>query len=201
MMENLDKILYDPFSYIHPQRLRLNNDLISTPICRSIVNTLIFDIFQLTDADIKINVQDKFWIQNWYNLPQIAFLIGCHINREKLMWKGRILSIPIEARGYLKIAPSIFHNDLSLTLEYFTHYDILNMGFSVLMKYIDRLPVSLRQRFPLLFPDCIDKIDTKFTVNPFLLRVISKYVETNKFSMPSERCRWCSCKEKDTRSE
>ncbi len=45
----LRKIIYDPISYIHPQRVSLNNTPINNPVLRSITNEMIVcsTIFQL----------------------------------------------------------------------------------------------------------------------------------------------------------
>ncbi|PNM27203.1 type III secretion apparatus protein OrgA/MxiK [Yersinia enterocolitica] len=188
MAGSLNEILYDPLSYLHSQRLKLNFSLISTPLCRSIVNDMIFDIFHLTVPNIQVNTQSRFWIHHWYNIPQIAYLIGCHASREELMWRGRILNIPLWAKDYLKIASSYAPKFSSPPGEPFTHSLILNAGYSGLISYIEGLPEPLRQRIPLLFPDCIDGVNSQFTVNPFILRVISHYVEKNKVTLSCEVC-------------
>ncbi|HDL6964380.1 TPA: type III secretion apparatus protein OrgA/MxiK [Yersinia enterocolitica] len=188
MSESLNKILYDPFSYLHSQRLKLNNHLILTAICRSAVNDLIFDVYHLTSPDVKINTQLKFWLRYWDYLPQIVYLVGCHVNREKLMWRGRILSIPEWARDYLKMAQPYTSELISSTLEKPTNSVILKAGYSGLIEYIEELPIPLKQRFPLLFPDWIDNVDSQFTINPFILRIISQYVEKNKPIMPADIC-------------
>nr|WP_241391630.1 type III secretion apparatus protein OrgA/MxiK [Yersinia frederiksenii]ULG19988.1 invasion protein OrgA [Yersinia frederiksenii] len=189
MMVSLNKILYDPLSYLHSQRLQLNYHLISTAICRSAVNDCIFDIFKLTDTKININTQINFWICHWSYLLQIAYLIGCHENREELMWRGRLLNIPVWARDFLKIVPIYTPKSPSLPLAKDIHSIILKTGYSGLIGYIKELPEPLRQRFSLSFPDCIDSVDSQFTVNPFILMVISQYVKANKTTLPPEICR------------
>ena len=41
----LRKIIYDPISYIHPQRVSLNNTPINNPVLRSITNEMMPDCF------------------------------------------------------------------------------------------------------------------------------------------------------------
>lgn len=200
MKNDLNKILYDPLSYLHPERLKLNHGLISTPLCRSFVNEIIFDVFNLSDNALTIDSQVKFWVHNWYDLPQIVYLIGCHVSRGELMWRGRILFIPAWARNYLKMTPSYIPEPLSSTLKEFTHCSIIKAGYAGLTNYIDSLPPSLKQRFPLSFPDCVDNISSQFTVDTFTLRIISQYVKKNQSSPSIDGCRWCSCEEKNVRS-
>lgn len=44
----LRKIIYDPISYIHPQRVSLNNARISNPVLRSITNEMILLQYNLS---------------------------------------------------------------------------------------------------------------------------------------------------------
>jgi len=201
MSEILNKILYDPLSYMSPQRLRLNQNFISTPLCRSVVNDLIIDFFHLDCSDTEINIHDIFWLHHWYYLPQVAYLIGCHMNKEGLMLRGRILQVPDWARKYLKNAGS-YSQKLSLPLpEQSFHTCIITMGYSGLLEYKERLSPSLKQRFSLSFPDCVDSAEATFTVNPYILRVIIRYVTENKTTLSFDMDRWSPVEARNGRFE
>ena len=51
----LRKIIYDPISYIHPQRVSLNNARISNPVLRSITNEMILLQYNLSVEHFSLN--------------------------------------------------------------------------------------------------------------------------------------------------
>lgn len=51
----LRKIIYDPISYIHPQRVSLNNTPINNPVLRSITNEMIVLQYNLSVEHFNLN--------------------------------------------------------------------------------------------------------------------------------------------------
>ncbi|HAL3699082.1 TPA: type III secretion apparatus protein OrgA/MxiK [Escherichia coli] len=84
----LRKIIYDPISYIHPQRVSLNNTRISNPVLRSITNEMILLQYNLSVEHFSLNSSLIYYINNWKLFPLICLLSGCHFYRERFAERG-----------------------------------------------------------------------------------------------------------------
>ena len=61
----LRKIIYDLISYIHPQRVSLNNTPINNPVLRSITNEMIVLQYNLSVEHFNLNSSLIYYINNW----------------------------------------------------------------------------------------------------------------------------------------
>ena len=64
----LRKIIYDPISYIHPQRVSLNNTPINNPVLRSITNEMILLQYNLSVEHFNLNSSLIYYINNWTSI-------------------------------------------------------------------------------------------------------------------------------------
>lgn len=101
----LRKIIYDPISYIHPQRVSLNNARISNPVLRSITNEMILLQYNLSVEHFSLNSSLIYYINNWKLFPLICLLSGCHFYRERFAERGFFYKIPEVLRNYLSAIP------------------------------------------------------------------------------------------------
>ena len=101
----LRKIIYDPISYIHPQRVSLNNARISNPVLRSITNEMILLQYNLSVEHFSLNSSLIYYINNWNLLPLICLLSGCHFYRERFAERGFFYKVPDVLRNYLSAIP------------------------------------------------------------------------------------------------
>ncbi|AVG16922.1 type III secretion apparatus protein OrgA/MxiK [Chromobacterium vaccinii] len=148
-------ILFDPLSYLHPQRLRLPAAL-DTPRQRAVVNDMLISGHRLDNhwPAGPLNSATRQFLRHWPLLPQAAYLIGCQALRAALGWQGGLLRLPAWAQDFAAmrlnppsgIAPSrpVSHNDL------------LRAGYSRVLAWKPELPSALAQRLPLPFPPIVD---------------------------------------------
>ena len=71
----LRKIIYDPISYIHPQRVSWNNARISNPVLRSITNEMILLQYNLSVEHFSLNSSLIYYINNWKLFPVVVTFI------------------------------------------------------------------------------------------------------------------------------
>ena len=74
----LRKIIYDPISYIHPQRVSLNNTPINNPVLRSITNEMIVLQYNLSVEHFNLNSSLIYYINNWNLFPLFCLFSGYH---------------------------------------------------------------------------------------------------------------------------
>ncbi|XBS70300.1 hypothetical protein ABK905_03270 [Acerihabitans sp. KWT182] len=100
----LDTIMFDPLSWMHPQRLPLKTGFNGVRQ-RSIINDMVIEAHGwstvppvLTEKGLMARV-----IHQWCRLPQIALLIACQRHRAALTRQGRLLILPVWARRFAQM--------------------------------------------------------------------------------------------------
>lgn len=80
------RIIFDPLSYIHPQRLQIAPEMIVRPAARAAANELILAAWRLKNGEKECiqNSLTQLWLRQWRRLPQVAYLLGCHKLRADL---------------------------------------------------------------------------------------------------------------------
>ncbi|MCJ8653029.1 type III secretion apparatus protein OrgA/MxiK, partial [Escherichia coli] len=154
----LRKIIYDPISYIHPQRVSLNNARISNPVLRSITNEMILLQYNLSVEHFSLNSSLIYYINNWKLFPLICLLSGCHFYRERFAERGFFYKIPEVLRNYLSAIPVEINEKARYKPGIVNYQNIITCGFSTLLPYVRQQPLAMQQRFNLLFPDFVDHI-------------------------------------------
>lgn len=97
----LRKIIYDPISYIHPQRVSLNNTPINNPVLRSITNEMIVLQYNLSVEHFNLNSSLIYYINNWNLFPLFCLFSGYHFYRERFAERGFFYKVPAVLRDYL----------------------------------------------------------------------------------------------------
>lgn len=153
LSDALQRILFDPLSYLHPQRVQIPTNLTANPAARVVVNEILLRAFRLENYCADPTPLARQWIYHWHHLPQTAYLIGCHTLRAELAWSGWSLNLPIWANDFTAIAlPAVVSRGQVIP----SHDLLLKTGYARLQAWTLRLPKPLAQRFPLLFPSYID---------------------------------------------
>ncbi len=101
----LRKIIYDPISYIHPQRVSLNNTPINNPVLRSITNEMIVLQYNLSVEHFNLNSSLIYYINNWNLFPLFCLFSGYHFYRERFAERGFFYKVPAVLRDYLSAIP------------------------------------------------------------------------------------------------
>ena len=179
----LRKIIYDPISYIHPQRVSLNNTPINNPVLRSITNEMILLQYNLSVEHFNLNSSLIYYINNWNLLPLICLLSGCHFYRERFAERGFFYKVPDVLRDYLSAIPLEINEKARYKPGIANYHNIITCGFSTLLPYIRQQPLAMQQRFNLLFPDFVDHIQSPLPLASTLLERITFYAKKIEMSL------------------
>ncbi len=179
----LRKIIYDPISYIHPQRVSLNNTPINNPVLRSITNEMILLQYNLSVEHFNLNSSLIYYINNWNLFPLICLLSGCHFYRERFAERGFFYKVPAVLRDYLSAIPLEINEKARYKPGIANYHNIITCGFSTLLPYIRQQPLAMQQRFNLLFPDFVDHIQLPLPLASTLLERITFYAKKIEMSL------------------
>lgn len=188
----LQRIMFNPLSYIHPQRIpHLLNVVEPSSKEVSAVNELLLHSLNLEydDLNIKLSSLVQKLIRQWNALPQVAYLIGCHLLRKELAWNGASLKLPDWARHFMLIdIPShdITGYSASKGREILCNNYIMNFGYSFLAYWAHELPKSIIQRMQILFPSIDDSLIFEIEdAEPLILLMALQYAKMYPNSVPS----------------
>lgn len=187
----LRKIIYDPISYIHPQRVSLNNARISNPVLRFITNEMILLQYNLSVEHFSLNSSLIYYINNWKLFPLICLLSGCHFYRERFAERGFFYKVPDVLRNYLSAIPVEINEKARYKPGIVNYQNIITCGFSTLLPYVRQQPLAMQQRFNLLFPDFVDHIQLPLPLASTLLERITFYAKKNRDELDKLSCKWC----------
>lgn len=147
----VQRLMFDPVSYIHPQRFQLPAYL-ALPRQRAIINQWLLQQYSLaveTSEMIKLSKQTQLLLQHWSQLPQIAFLLACQRLRAELARGGLLFKLPAWAKQFA-LLPLRDSAASGLSIKLST-VKIMAVGLSELLSWENDLPLWLRQRLLLLF--------------------------------------------------
>lgn len=173
----LQRVLFDPLSYLHPQRLRLPSNLTACSTAREAVNDLLLIALRLEVevGPVELTPLAKQWIYHWYRLPQTAYLIGCHYQRAELAWKGGLFSLPTWAGSFAALNLS---TQVAKSAEHVvSHRELMKTGYAHLQLWNKQLPKALAQRLPLLFPTYVDTVTAQSAVDPLILTLALQHAQ------------------------
>lgn len=150
-VSQLDRILFGPLSWIHPERVRIP-DQFNRGLCRSVINQVLLDALNIsTQYDHRIsNGLTRLFIDNWFILPKVAFLMSCQRYRACLAYGGKLEMLSAMARQFAQlelIETSRCPSDISPDVQW-----LRAQAINELLCFSQDLPDAIRQRIPLLFP-------------------------------------------------
>ncbi|MGL5758798.1 type III secretion apparatus protein OrgA/MxiK [Plesiomonas sp.] len=181
----LQRVLFDPLSYLHPARINLATRLLQPASARAAANELVLAIYQLDTNDMPTisNRQQRLWLNHWWRLPQTAYLLGCHSQKEQLARQGGWLQLPTWARHFAAInIPSALDHPSNARC---TQLTLLHAGYSQLLAWSETLPYALAQRLPLLFTPELDRLSPlPARADPLLLTLALQHAQRNPQPLP-----------------
>lgn len=172
-----NRILYDPLSWIHPNRHQLS-EILDTIRCRSIINDMLIERYALPLRMLnnKSSLECLF-INNWHILPQAAFRLACLRRRSQLAVSSNIIHLDERVRQFAMLdnLPSI-----ASTGSIFDEALLWRGAFMELWCYAECLSEPLVKRLPLLFSDtdpCHDDLLKSYDPDPLLLRLAIQHAK------------------------
>ncbi|EDS3841734.1 type III secretion apparatus protein OrgA/MxiK [Salmonella enterica] len=169
MCHTLQRVMYDPLSYIHPLRCSISSDLISQPSERAAVNEIIIQALQLDSnvahIDFALNPMMRRILFQWDYLGQVAYLLGCHAKRREFARQGYLLTQPEWVRSFLSVnlSSDIYTGKTDLSYE-----SLLGIGYARLKICMMQLPLPIMQRLPLLFPSYVENTELQHNTEPLI---------------------------------
>lgn len=152
LSNRLQTVMFDPLSYIHPQRFALP-DALNSAKQHAIVNRMLLDHYQLSSCipSVAPGGLDDLLLNNWIRLPQSAYLLACQRFRIALSRGAKLLSLPGWARSFAMLPLSQSGYD-AIPADGLSATALLAYGFADLLSHCQGSALALRQRIPLLFP-------------------------------------------------
>lgn len=174
----LDRLLFDPLSWMHPQRLPLKADFDGARQ-RRIINDMIIEAcgWSTEKPVAPSNGLARYFVGQWIFLPQVALLMACQRHRASLSRQGRLLTLPLWLRSFAELnivdacAAAPVTPDISTLLAWGKHD---------LIVYSQHLPVVMRQRISLLFSSDMDREQSAYPqINPgsLLIKLAFQHAE------------------------
>lgn len=147
----LDRILFDPVAWIHPQQITIPA-MFRQGRSRSVINEVLRSKFQLPEPEAVPQEQGltRFFIRHWPHLAQAAFLLCCQRYRATLMRQGLYGRLPATVRQFmtLDLLPSC-----SLSQEAIIGREELTARMAYeLSGFEQQIAAPLRPCLALLFP-------------------------------------------------
>lgn len=174
-------ILNNPISYLHHKRLEFHPEVYKNALSRTYVNSFIIDFYKL-DTNIPVSVlmdpTVNLWVKNWYFFPHVTYLTGCHLLTHSLLWRGYIFSQPEWVRKFIS-SDGFNKKNLLKSRVIPDELTITSTGYSALGRWIESLPVQLKKRFELMFPENVIGNDNNCTIDNTTLTMVLNYVKNN----------------------
>jgi len=177
----LERILFDPLGWIHPERVAIPPDF-SQGRCRSVINEVLRVKFQLPVPDDVKSDQGitSLFIAHWSLLPHVAFLLCCQRYRAQLVGQRLYTRLPDAVRQFtlLDLFPSRSEQAEKVTCVTCLYQRM----YQELAGFESQLTAPLRPCLPLLFPPAKTPILTNTTLHPvnlLTLKLAIQHVQRN----------------------
>ncbi len=175
------QILNNPISYLHRKRLAFHPEAYKNVLSRTYINNFIIDFYEL-NVNISVGVlmdpTVNLWVRNWHLFPQVVYLTGCHLLTHSLLWRGYIFTQPEWVKKFV-FSDGINKKNLLKSRVTPDELTITSTGYRALGIWIESLPVQLKKRFELMFPENIIGYDTNCTIDKITLTMVLDYVKKN----------------------
>ncbi|GGY23876.1 hypothetical protein [Paludibacterium paludis] len=147
----LQRILFDPLAYIHPSRFDAERVPEEAGI-RSAVNDVLIEMYRLPCQVPGLSRQDwsEWFVDHWFALPHVVFLLGCHALRDALPLGGVWRKVPGFARHFAAIPLPAQPAGIRRTVR---EMDIWRQGALRLRPFCRLLPEALLQRLMIMLPE------------------------------------------------
>ena len=147
-------IMYDPLSYIHPERMSLPK-LFNTPRQRGIINDMLIHQLELpVGLQPPTSILERQLVLNWMRLPYISTLIGAQLLKADLGWQGNLLHLSSSVRNFISFRLSVAKRGSRHSKGMLE--DVQKCGLQHLLLWQRQASKVLKERMALLFPPILD---------------------------------------------
>lgn len=147
------RILAEPLSYLHPQRLCLPTEFEGDE-ARSVLDRILLEGLGL-DAlrpATPMTVVGNLWVRHWRQLPCIARLMGAYRLMPALAQGAALLRLPVSLRQFASYS---FGSRSALPIESQAVFmeQVEAAGLNALWSWHEHVPLPLLERLALQFPE------------------------------------------------
>lgn len=151
------RLLLDPLAYVHPDRMRLTARL-GNPRQRAVVNRLLLG--QVAAVGSIQDVPDHLLLRHWQQWPYICALLGTQVLKAELVWRGRLLRLPLPVRRFMALSwPVMPSTPLAAGGASMGGDSLLAVqatGLALVLAWQQQAPADLQACMRLLFPPDLD---------------------------------------------
>ncbi|WP_160105125.1 secretion system protein [Pseudomonas izuensis] len=162
--EYLQRILAEPLSYLHPQRLTVPAGF-DGPEARNLLNRIVLEGMALQGSwpSTPMTVVAKQWVCHWRQLPHIARLMGIHRLMPDLARGAALLCLPLPVRRFAGCSVgarrSLSIESLPVSLE-----QVEAAGLNALWSWHEQVPPMLLERLILQFSEPVVRLHRQWPV-------------------------------------
>ena len=152
----MQKIVYDPVSWIHPQRFAVPEGFTS-PRCQSILNDMLLARYSLSTRELDIaNHTERYLVCHWHVLAKAGLMAVCQRYKATLFRHGLWgkLDKATQQFSLLNLCESRADRAEVITLSQLEWLAEQELG---VLSHL--ASPELKQRIPLLFPEPRERID------------------------------------------
>lgn len=154
MSRCMASIMYDPLSYIHPQRMCLPK-LFDTPRQRGVINDILMHQLGLpARLESVSSILERQLVLNWTQLPYISTLIGAQLLKADLGWEGNLLHLSSSVQFFMSRRLDVAKPHSRYSEEVLE--DVQKIGLQHLLLWQLEASETLKKRMALLFPPNLD---------------------------------------------
>lgn len=158
MYGEVQRILYDPVSWIHQERFPAIAHFSSTR-CQSVMNDIILEKFKLSTECIDLNSSlERYIIMHWELLPGAALMAACQRYRANLARNGFIVKLDKTTQQFAMACLVDSESQVNQTLS---KEALVPLACQEAIAFSQTLSQSIRERVPLLFARSPVALDTE----------------------------------------
>lgn len=185
--------MHNPLSYIHLQRLSLSRAM-DTPRQRAAVNEMLVGGLPRFTEGGNVGGATRQLLTYWRLWPEVCTMVGAHLLRQELSWRGHFLQLPASARFFMSLplhADAVESRDRrgyrqtykpSCVDSFNMQRQVQGRGLLEILGWQCNLPVALKSRLRLLFSpeldDCFEHTEPN-SISPDLF-LISQAIQYAK---------------------
>ncbi|WP_237884957.1 secretion system protein [Pseudomonas sp. PGPR40] len=162
--ECLQRILAEPLSYLHPQRLPVPAGF-DGPEARNLINRILVEGLALQGPwpSMPLTAVANRWVRHWAQLPYIAALMGAHRLLPNLARGAALQRLPLPLRRFAGCSLGD-RSGLSIQCSPVSMEQVEAAGLNALWSWYEQVPPMLLERLTLQFSESVVRLHRQWPV-------------------------------------
>lgn len=175
----MNRIIYDPVSWIHPQRFTVP-DMFSSARCCSILNDNLLSNYKLSTGMLNYNnSKEKYLAHHWHILSKASYMAVCQRYRSSLAYQGSFIKLDDVTRKFAQSrlidSKDEFRGEIDIS-------QLWGAACQELIAFSASVSTVMKERIPLLFPESLEtngSFLSQSSDNELLLRMAIQHASRN----------------------